>query len=151
MDYPTLLDDQPAKVFAYSLESMIAEKFEAIVSLGEVNGRLKDFYDICSLAERMDFDGEKLQAAIRETFSHRNTSLNEIAAFDDRFTLDPVRASRWKGFLKSKNVLSSRSFTDVLHIIIHFLNPVVESINSDAPFKHKWSHAKMNWTNPCEL
>lgn len=91
MDYPTLLDDEPAQMYAYSLESLIAEKFEAIVSLGEANGRLKDFYDICSISERQDFSGKTLQAALLETFQHRKTGFGEIAAFEEGFCEDLKR------------------------------------------------------------
>ena len=77
MDYPSLLDDDPAKMYAYSIESTVAEKFEAIVSLGEANGRMKDFYDICSISEKKEMDGTLLQTAIRETFHHRNTGFEK--------------------------------------------------------------------------
>ena len=77
MDYPSLLDDDPAKMYAYSIESTVAEKFEAIVSLGEANGRMKDFYDICSISEKKEMDGALLQTAIRETFHHRNTGFEK--------------------------------------------------------------------------
>ena len=145
MDYPTLLDDDPAKMYAYSIESTIAEKFEAIVSLGEANGRMKDFYDICSISGKRDMDGAMLQAAIIETFHHRNTGFDEIVAFDEGFCEDPLRASRWRGFLKQKNVLAPIDFTDAIETIQKFLNPVVLAIREDNTFSGTWDHAIKAW------
>lgn len=145
MDYPTLLDDDPAQMYAYSMESIIAEKFEAIVSLGEANGRMKDFYDICSISERWDFDGTLLQAAIFETFRHRSTGFEEIVAFEDGFCDDPIRTSRWKGFLKQKNVLAPRDFINAIDSIKYFLNPVVDAIHEGDTFGGTWDHIAKQW------
>lgn len=78
MDFPVLLDMDEPKVYAYSIYSVIAEKFEAIVSLGLANGRYKDFYDIFFLSEIFELDGTKLRNAIKETFSQRVTESNRI-------------------------------------------------------------------------
>ena len=72
------------KIYAYSLNSVIAEKFEAIVSLGYANSRYKDFYDIYILAINYDFDGSELKRAIEETFHHRQTGFDDIVAFEKR-------------------------------------------------------------------
>ena len=146
MEYPTLLDDKPAQMYAYSLESLIAEKFEAIVSLGEANGRMKDFYDICSISERQDFEGKTLQAALLETFQHRKTGFDEIAAFEEGFCEEPIRASRWKGFLKQKNVLAPMEFEEAIGSIQAFLNPVIDEIRAGRPFDRKWDHVEKAWT-----
>lgn len=145
MTYPTLLDDEPAQMHAYSIESMVAEKFEAIVSLGEANGRMKDFYDICTISAKRDFDGTTLETAIKETFSNRNTGLDEISAFNDGFCEDPLRASRWKGFLKQKNVIDVLDFSEAINLIKAFLNPVIDSIRESKDFNRKWDHVAMIW------
>ena len=74
MDFPVLLDMDIPKVYAYSINSVVAEKFEAFVSLGLANSRYKDFYDVYILADRYNFDGTELMNAIKETFNHRGTS-----------------------------------------------------------------------------
>ena len=145
MDYPTLLDDAPPQMYAYSIESVIAEKFEAIVSLGEVNGRLKDFYDICRLSEKQDFEGDVLQSAILETFQNRKTSFEKIAAFEGGFCEDPLRISRWKGFLRQKNVQEPIDFSDAIDTLRIFLNPIVESIREGQLFLGSWNHEKKEW------
>lgn len=78
MDFPVLLNMDEPKIFAYSLYSVIAEKFEAFTSLGLINSRYKDFYDIYILARRFDLSGVELQEAIRKTFAHRGTSFDDI-------------------------------------------------------------------------
>jgi len=145
MEYPSILDDEPAKLYVYSLESMIAEKFEAIVSRGEANSRMKDFYDICSLAKQRDFIGAELKKALEETFEQRHTQFDEMVAFESNFTKDNIRTARWNGFLKTKSVMNPITFEDAVKIMKSFLNPVVESIRSDSVFDGKWSHESMAW------
>ena len=87
MDFPVLLDMEVPKIYAYSISSVISEKFEAIVSLGDANSRYKDFYDIYILSDQYDLDGEELREAIRETFEHRGTGFDDIFAFSDQFSL----------------------------------------------------------------
>lgn len=72
MNYPTLLDDDPVELYAYSVYTIISEKMEAIVSLGVVNSRYKDFYDLMTISEREDFDGSILQESLIETFDNRH-------------------------------------------------------------------------------
>lgn len=68
MDFPVLLDMEAPKIYAYSIYSVIAEKFEAFVSLGLANGRYKDFYDIYVLSASYELDGNELKNAVTETF-----------------------------------------------------------------------------------
>lgn len=88
--FPVLLDMEVPEVYAYSIYSVIAEKFEAFVSLGLVNGRYKDFYDIYVMADRYNLNGTELKNAIVETFTHRGTGFDDIAAFEDDFTVDAI-------------------------------------------------------------
>ena len=105
MEFPVLLDMAVPEVYAYSVYSVIAEKFEAFVSLGLANGRYKDFYDIYILADRYNLDGMELKKAIVETFTHRDTNFNDIAAFEKGFTEDTTRQRRWRTFIKKKKAL----------------------------------------------
>lgn len=74
-DYPTLLDMPAPRLRTYPRETVVAEKFEAMVKLGLANTRMKDFYDVWLLAQEMSFDGAILSAAIAATFERRNTEL----------------------------------------------------------------------------
>ena len=102
MDFPVLLDMKAPKVYAYSIYSVIAEKFEAFVSLGLANGRYKDFYDIYVLSANYDLDGSELKNAILETFTHRKIGFDDIADFEAEFIEDSVRQGRWKAFIKKR-------------------------------------------------
>jgi len=73
--YPTLLELPPPVVRAYPVETVVAEKYEALVDLGSTNSRMKDFYDLWMLARTMAFDGEPLSTAIERTFALRGTAL----------------------------------------------------------------------------
>ena len=82
MEFPSLLSMEEPIVYAYSLYSAIAEKFEAIVSLGYINSRYKDYYDIYVLASEFNLSGELLKEAVVETFSHRNTGFKDMVVFE---------------------------------------------------------------------
>lgn len=78
MEYPTLLD-QPAPVLrVYPKETAVAEKYEAMVSLGIANSRMKDFYDVWVLARDFEFDGATLARAISATFGRRKTQVPAV-------------------------------------------------------------------------
>lgn len=146
MEFPSVLDDNGPSVYAYSIESCIAEKFEALVSLGYDNSRFKDYYDIYVLATTHDFDGSKLQEAIVETFRHRNTSLQkEIVAFEEGFTENAVRTSRWNSFVKKKRTLVEVGFAESIEMIKSFIMPVVNAINAGEDFNSKWLAERGRW------
>lgn len=147
MDFPVILDDAEPKIFAYSLSSCIAEKFEAIVSLGYDNSRFKDFYDICMLAQNNVFDGKELTEAIKQTFEQRRTVLNDIVVFETGFAEDRLRQSRWNAFIKKKKALKELSLHDAIGIIEDFLLPVTDAINSQITFDQRWDNNQMQWTS----
>ena len=145
MDFPVLLDMDIPKVYAYSINSVVAEKFEAFVSLGLANSRYKDFYDIYVLADRYNFDGTELMNAIKETFNHRGTSLEEIVAFEDGFADDETRLMRWNSFVKKKKALIKLDFEETVQLLKILLFPIVEAIKKNDLFERTWSHEKKMW------
>lgn len=145
MDFPVLLDMEVPEIFAYSISSVISEKFEAIVSLGDANSRYKDFYDIFILADRYDFDGIELKEAIRETFEHRGTGFDDIFAFTDDFLVSEIHQSRWKAFLKKKKALVNVELEKVVSLIKTMLLPIVDSIVSGTEYASKWDHTLRSW------
>lgn len=145
MDFPVLLDMEVQEIFAYSISSVISEKFEAIVSLGDANSRYKDFYDIFILADRYDFNGIELKEAIRETFEHRGTGFDDIFAFTDDFLVSEIHQSRWKAFLKKKKALVNVELEKVVSLIKTMLLPIVDSIVSGTEYTSKWDHTLRSW------
>ena len=145
MDFPVLLDMDIPKVYAYSINSVVAEKFEAFVSLGLANSRYKDFYDIYVLSDRYNFDGKELTNAIKETFNHRGTSFDDIVAFEDGFADDETRLMRWNSFVKKKKALIKLDFEEIVQLLKILLFPIVDAIKKNELFERTWSHEKKMW------
>ena len=145
MDFPVLLDMDIPKVYAYSINSVVAEKFEAFVSLGLANSRYKDFYDIYVLSDRYNFDGKELTNAIKETFNHRGTSFDDIVAFEDGFADDETRLMRWTSFVKKKKALIKLDFEETVQLLKILLFPIVDAIKKNELFERTWSHEKKMW------
>ena len=134
MEFPSLLSMEEPIVYAYSLYSAIAEKFEAIVSLGYINSRYKDYYDIYVLASEFNLSGELLKEAVVETFSHRNTGFKDMVVFEKTFINDSLRESRWNAFIKKKKAMINLTFKETMSTIEILLEPIVDSINNNTEF-----------------
>ncbi len=145
MNYPVLLNMNNLSLYSYSIYSVIAEKSEAIVSLGMFNSRYKDFYDIYCISRKFDLDSNQLANAVKLTFNHRKTSFEQIEAFTDDFIYSPVNINRWQAFIKSKHILSFVSFEDTISQCKKLLLPIVESILLSANFNKVWSFVDSMW------
>ena len=119
LDYPLLLSDIPAvELYAYSLETLIAEKFHTMVDRDESNSRMKDFFDVYQLFTNHEIDRELLAEAIASTFKNRNTSYREnLSLFTDRFATDETRNVWWKAFLKKIRWKGQIDFSAVMKCI----------------------------------
>ena len=142
ISYPTILDYPAPVLRAYNRETVIAEKFDAMVSLGRLNSRMKDFFDVWLLASTSDFSGADLSAAILATFRRRGTELTAVPqAFEDDFLFDPSKRSQWTGFLKRMRPSEAPStFSDAVTSIRVFLQPVHEALCSGDSFTMTWKH-----------
>lgn len=140
-EFPTLLDDPPPRIRVYPREAVIAEKLHALVTLGEVNSRLKDFHDISALAGQFHFDGPKLGSAIEATFRRRSTRMETArpAALAPEFYLDPARSRQWRAFLDRNGLASAPiEFRVVGEVIIEFLLPVLSALSVGRPVPNAW-------------
>jgi len=130
-DYPVLLDMDYPKIKMYSFESVVAEKFEAIVSLGELNSRMKDFYDIFILLSEKKFNRDILQNAIVETFKRRGTDILKFnQVFKKEFIEDNNRINQWKLFLK-KIGHQNIEFEYIMDSIKKSLLPIYNNIKKE--------------------
>ena len=145
MNFPVLLDMEAPEVYAYSIYSVIAEKFEAFVSLGLANSRYKDFYDIYVLSANYDLLGKELQNAIKETFVHRGTDFDDIVAFEPEFTEDTIRQNRWNLFVKKKKAMVKVEFSEAIEQSRKMLIPIVEAISKGEEFRLQWDKNKKEW------
>ena len=113
------LPDVPAvELYAYSLETLIAEKFHAMVDRDESNSRMKDFFDVYQLFTNHEIDRDLLAEAISSTFKNRNMPYREnLALFTDEFATDTMRNMGWKAFLKKIRWKEQIDFSVVMKCI----------------------------------
>lgn len=146
MMYPSLLGMEEAKLLVYSKESIIAEKFQAMVYLAQANSRMKDFYDIAMLASSYDYDGAVLREAVAQTLERRATPMAaEPIIFTDAFAADADKQKQWAAFA-ARIKLTDTSFENELAIICAFLRPVYQAIIHEKDFLMTWRHTDRAWT-----
>ncbi len=140
LSYPAILELPTAELIAYNRETAIAEKLEAMVKLGELNSRMKDFFDVALLAANFESDGRALAAAIRATFDRRQTELQtDPVCFSDRFANDPVKIAQWKAFTRRSLLKEAvAEFSEVVQQVRGFLRPVMEGLVSNSAQDKKW-------------
>lgn len=133
-ELPTSLDLPAPRVLCYSRESSIAEKLNAMVRLGELNSRMKDFYDIWLLARQFDFDGTTLCGAIAQTFGRRQTDLpEEILAFTESFAR--AKQSQWRAFCRRlRQETLPEDFLEVIGAVRGFLSPAISAVRAGRSF-----------------
>lgn len=137
------------EIYTYSLESTIAEKFEAILKRMTATSRMKDFFDIYYLSHLFDFDGRKLQEALFETLQHRGTayekdSMDRVKEFEESKFLQEL----WKNFNPGAR-LETPDFHSILMQIDRFLSPVYEAIITEKEFFCTWSSKENSWKETC--
>jgi hypothetical protein len=139
--YPVLLDFPSPELDGYTMESTIAEKFQAMVKLGLLNSRMKDFYDIWFLSRKFDFKGETLVEAIEQTFEKRKTLLtSDPTIFNPTFMKDDTKQVQWQGFIKKTKLADTpASFEDIAAAIKVFLQPVLISMINRQTFRLFWA------------
>lgn len=143
---PTQLDDFTAPtVNTYSLETTIAEKIDAILSLMEFSSRMKDYYDIYYLANKFDFDGATLTEALRKTFENRGHTFTaeqfeQVMAFDS----DDAMQKKWKAFARKIDTKTD-DYSTVLKTIKTFLIKPFTAAVVCKEFNEKWSANNGEW------
>lgn len=118
MVYPTLLVMNQPHIWAYSIESVIAEKFEAMIDLAETNSRMKDFYDVFHLLQYDNLQKDILQEAIIQTFRKRETVFKiQHPLFNESFATDAKRLVQWQSFLRKTKLDETIDFQIVMKVI----------------------------------
>jgi len=148
INYPVLLDMAVPQVQAYSKESVISEKFEAMIALSAMNSRMKDFFDIYTLLTTNDFDGRILYEAVFETIQRRGTALErEHPLFQAKFADDDSRIKQWTAFVRRLGIEEPLAFQDMMTCLVDFLKPVYQSILNEKEFFGHWSCTDRTWMN----
>lgn len=132
MTIPPILENaEPTSLRAYPPETVIAEKFHAIITLDKANSRMKDFFDLWFMANSMEFDFILLKEAIDRTFHQRSTAIpsKTPVAFLEEFSIQ--KQSLWQSFLQ-KNLLENvpKSLNEVLTLLALFFEPIIKQINN---------------------
>lgn len=127
INLPVLLDLPAPRLRAYARETVVAEKFQAMILFGLANTRMKDFYDIWMLSRNYDFDGERLSRAIAATFERRGTAIPEEVpdALSPAFAADATKQRQWAAFVKDL-ATDAPSLETIVNDLADFLMPYAQ-------------------------
>ena len=145
--YPTLLGDFPAPTLrVYPVYTVIAEKYQAMVMLGQANSRMKDFFDLAVIARRTELDGATLAAAIAATFARRQTALpiERPLALTKQFSADTAKLRQWQAFL-NKNRIEAASLGDTVALLDDMLWPPTEVAAAGSQATATWRPDALRW------
>jgi Nucleotidyl transferase AbiEii toxin, Type IV TA system len=141
IEFPVLLDLPAPEVSAYPRESVVAEKFEAIVRFGIANSRMKDYFDLWVLIREFSFDGEPLSRALNATLENRETSLpTEMpVGLSSEFALDPSKQTQWRAFL-NRGRLENKApdMEETVQALRNFMEPLRSVIVTGQIFMGTW-------------
>jgi len=147
--FPTVLALPAPELHSYPRETVVAEKFQAMVALGIANSRMKDFFDLSTLCTQFEFDGEVVRQAIEATFDRRKTSIpsSPPIALTPEFYNDRQKSIQWNAFLKKSNLNSGNlNLADVCNQLRDFIMPPAEAASRRETFCSLWVPTK-GWIN----
>jgi hypothetical protein len=148
--YPAMLEFPAPDVRAYPRQTVVAEKFQAMVALGIANSRMKDFYDLWVLGRTFEFDGPSLSRAIQATFRRRKTEVPATPplALTEAFSTDAQKTKQWSAFVKKgKLEPSGLALPTVCAFLQQFLMPVSKAASARESFEDRWPAAGP-WSPP---
>lgn len=140
IEYPAMLDFPPPRLWGYTPESTIAEKFCAMVARDIDNSRMKDFHDIWFLAQTRAFVAAALAEAIRATFSRRGVAVPEATptAFTRAFVAHPPRQAQWAAFCRRNRLHTDLSLAEAVAVIKAFLETPIEIATTHGRGTLRW-------------
>ena len=142
IDYPSLLDMPAPRLRAYPPETVVAEKFQALVALGMFNSRMKDFFDLWVISETFSFNGLVLAQAIAATFDRRGTDIptDTPSALTPAFAEDAAKQAQWRGFLRRTAIaMSPGPFAELQATVAAFVLPPVHALVAGKTFDGTWN------------
>jgi hypothetical protein len=139
-DFPTLLNLPAPHLRVYPRETVVAEKFQAMVQLGIANSRMKDFHDLWTIGRMFDFDGMTLASAIAKTFERRNTSIpsDTPLALTAEFSEDAQKLRQWRAFLNRAGLQGDVRLAEAVAFIVTFVMPPVRALTLGESFNKAW-------------
>lgn len=146
-EFPTLLDHDAPRIRAYPPETAVAEKLEAICSIGLANSRMKDYYDLLAMSRLFGFEGTMLTRAIASTFERRTTPIphEDPVGLTDAFAENEEKQMQWVAFLKRTRLLDAPAeLREVVRAIRRFAGAPLSAASSGAALSARW-HAGDGW------
>lgn len=143
--YPTLIDLPAPVLNLYPPETVFAEKLEAMLHLGVINSRMKDFYDIWRLRQQL-FVGEVLLQAVTKTIDNRKTKVVSFAVLEKELNESNDKQKQWSAFLEKSKLSGPAGFDDLLEQIGIIISPVLDAVIAKSEFDAKWD-AGGPWIN----
>ncbi|WP_372502331.1 nucleotidyl transferase AbiEii/AbiGii toxin family protein [Tistrella mobilis] len=141
IDYPSLLDMPAPRLRAYPPETVVAEKYQALVALGMLNSRMKDFFDLWAISETFSFEGPILAQAVAATFDRRRTTIptDTPIALTPAFAEDAAKQAQWQGFLRRTAIaMVPGSFAELQGKVASFVLPPTHALVAGKAFERKW-------------
>jgi len=146
---PCLLDFPKPRLRAYPQETVIAEKAQAMVVLGMANSRMKDFYDLWTLARNHEYDGGSLSEAMSATFGRRQTTIPEgmPTGLSEEFGADGVKRLQWQAFARKSGLAADRpELAAVIETMREFLLPPMRAARDGRTLSSRW-YPKRGWSD----
>lgn len=144
--FPTILELSAPRLLGYTQESMIAEKVDAMLQLGELNSRMKDFYDVWYLAHRIAFKMSNITEALKATLITRKTEVpKEPHIFDSTFWTNSIKQEQWRNFCRQNRFEGVPEFPQLMAQLEVFLKPVFSGIAGQLMEEGKWSPEFFAW------
>jgi hypothetical protein len=149
-NFPSLLPDLPApRILMYPPETVVAEKFEAMIRFGEANGRIKDFHDIWVTTRTFAFEMPELLEAVGGTLRQRDTAIpTEVPiGLTEEFAAIAEKSGLWSGFLRrTPPATRPPSFVDLQEELRRFFRPIIAALAAPEFAKGKWDPASSRWS-----
>ena len=145
IEYPNILTDLEAvHMKGYPKETVVAEKFHAMIRHGDLNSRMKDYYDLWLISETFDFEGKSLRKAIETTFKNRDTDLPSERPVSLSLKFASANNIRWNNFLEKMNIETTESadFANIIEQVWKFIEHPLQSAITQKPSSRKWTPQK---------
>jgi len=139
-EFPSILSQSRPRIRVYPRETVVAEKFEAMVQLGMTNSRMKDYFDLWFMSRHFEFEGPTLAAAVRATFERRGTLIpgRSPIALTMEYADDPKHAQQWAAFTERLSVEATPSLGVVIDEVSEFVLPPAIAAATAQSFNHHW-------------
>lgn len=145
VEYPNILPDlEQVHMMGYPREAVVAEKFHAMIRHGDLNSRMKDYYDLWLISETFEFEGKSLQKAIESTFKNRDTDLPGERSESLSMGFASANNARWYNFLEKMNIETTESadFANVIERVWEFIEHPLQASLDQKPSSRKWTPQK---------